>query len=65
MKYSYDSETTREVCKKIGITFDIHFVTTIRRKDKIYVSFTCGKPDEIKLLKRLCLLHGYIFKTGR
>ena len=60
--YSTKTKLTKEVCEKMGFIFDIGFVKTMKRTDKIYVSFTIGKPHEIASLKKACNDHGYIWK---
>ena len=60
--YSTNSETTKEVCKKIGFDFNINFVKTLKRNGKIFVKGTAGKPHEFALLRRACKKHNYIYK---
>ncbi len=60
--YSTKSQTTKMVCKQIGFRFDIKFVETMRRGDKIYVRGTCGKPHEFDALEAACQQYGYIFR---
>lgn len=52
--YTAHSERTKRFCKEIGFIFDIHFVATFKRKDKLFVRPTLGKPGEFDQLQRAC-----------
>ena len=45
-----------EVCKDLGVNPEIHFVTVTNRGT---ISFTIGKPDEIKTLRKAVINKGY------
>ena len=60
--YSTTSKTTEEVCKKTGFIFNMHFVETMQRGNKIYVRGTAGKKEEFRALKTACEQMGYIYK---
>lgn len=62
MTYSTTSETTKQVCEKIGFDFDIEFVSTMKRGEKIFVKGTCGKQHEFQLLKKACGQFGFCYK---
>jgi hypothetical protein len=59
--YSVKSKTTKEVCERLGFISDIHFVKTMKRNNKIYVSGTCGKEHEFLELKKAAKEAGYIY----
>jgi len=60
--YSTTSKLTEKVCNKIGFIFDIQFVETMQRNNKIYVRGTCGKASEFNALRLACRNNGYIYK---
>lgn len=64
MPYSTTSDTAWEVCKKLQFNFECRFVTAMKIKNKIYVGFTCGKPDEIRALAFRAENAGYILSRG-
>jgi hypothetical protein len=62
MSYSTKSKVTREVCERLGYTFEIRWVKAMRRNGKTYVSGTAGKPEEWRKLWQDCERVGYIYK---
>jgi hypothetical protein len=61
--YSTESDTTKDVCKKIGFLFDVYFVETMKRNNKVYVRGTAGKRGEFQALKNAVIKAGMIY-TG-
>lgn len=64
MKYSAENKLAADVCKKLGIIYEIRFVEAGRQKGKIFVRGTAGKPDEFALLAYRAGLAGYVY-TGK
>lgn len=44
-----NNEEYRAICSKLGMNADIHFVCVTNRGS---ITFTIGKPDEVRLLLR-------------
>ena len=49
-------ESYEQVCKNLGFDSDSHFVKVTNRGT---VTYTVGKPNEIRLLKKACRENGY------
>lgn len=49
-------ESYESVCHKLGFDPEAHFVKVTNRGT---ISFTCGKPNEIRDLKKACRDNGY------
>ncbi|MEY2669769.1 MAG: hypothetical protein RLZZ577_85 [Bacteroidota bacterium] len=62
--YSTKSKLTQAVCEKLGFKFESGFIQTMKRKDRIYVKGTLGKPEEFQALLRKVKANGYIY-AGR
>ena len=62
--YSTKSDTTKEVCEKLGFNFEVGFVETMKQGNDIYVGFTLGKPNEIRALANAALNAGFKLSTG-
>jgi hypothetical protein len=46
----------RETCAKLGFDADVKFVEILPDGT---ISYTCGKPDEIRALLAACKRHGF------
>ena len=49
-------ESYEQVCKNLGFDSDSHFVKVTNRGT---VTYTVGKPNEIRALKKACRENGY------
>jgi hypothetical protein len=50
LEYSSDNVLAITVCEELGFDPNVEFILVAEHKGKIYVSFTVGKPEEIKSL---------------
>ena len=51
VKMSYE-----DICRELNCSPDIHFVEVTKHGT---ITFTCGKPDEIRYLLYQCVSNGY------
>lgn len=49
-------ESYEEVCENLGFIAEVHFVKITTRGT---ITFTCGKPEEIRALRQACRENGY------
>ena len=49
--------TYEELCHDLGFIPSVRFVEVTNRHT---VTFTCGKPDEIRALRKACRERGYV-----
>lgn len=45
-----------DICHDLGINPDVHFVKVTNRGT---ITFTCGKPNEVRDLLSMCMYAGY------
>ncbi len=59
--YSTESELTRRVCNALGIDFNLGFVQTLEKNNKIFVKGTVGTHRHFEQLKNKCEELGFIY----
>jgi len=62
MRYSTDSQFARNVARELGFNPDVRFVMVGRRKGKVFVRGTAGKPEEFQALRVAARKAGYGYK---
>ena len=62
MRYSTDSPFARTVARELGFNPDVRFVMVGRRRRKIFVRGTAGKPEEFQALRVAARRSGYSYK---
>lgn len=64
-KYDTNTELSKTAAKDLGYLASTNFITAYKRKDKIYINFTLGKPDEIhELYNRVTNSNKYTASPG-